>query len=133
MENTKTPSTAWKETIASDEKERFARQAEKITEVKLPGEKIMMYEEDDSTIDDGAGNPYNGANLLSIRHERKYDLPANDKEKNLGKRGNVSFCDGHVDYVPRKLLYPGANNYNGDAFIRDRYINPRFPQRRYPY
>jgi prepilin-type N-terminal cleavage/methylation domain-containing protein/prepilin-type processing-associated H-X9-DG protein len=103
----------------------------KVTQVRLPSEKIMLYEEDDATIDDGAANPYGGANLLSVRHERNKELPETDKEKNINKRGNVCFADLHVEFVQRKLLYPGSTVSN--TFTRDRYINPWYPEKRYPY
>ena len=102
----------------------------KVTQVRLPAEKIMLYEEDELTIDDGAGNPYNGANLLAIRHERNKAFP-DSKDVNLDKRGNVCFCDLHADYVPRKTLYPGPNVTN--TLIRDKNINPWYPEKRYPY
>jgi len=103
----------------------------KITQVKQPAEKVMLYEEDELTIDDGAANPYGGANLLAIRHER-YKTNPDGPEVNLSKRGNVAFCDGHADFVPRKMLYPGANGAP-NTFVRDKYINPHYPQKRYPY
>src|SRR5262249_40110421 len=102
----------------------------KVTQVRLPAEKVMLYEEDEVTIDDGAANPYGGANLLAIRHERNKAFP-DQKEVNLDKRGNVCFCDLHVDYVPRKMLYPGAGVSN--TFIRDKNVNPWYPEKRYPY
>ena len=104
----------------------------KISQVRLPAEKVMLYEEDDATIDDGAANPYGGANLLSVRHERNKEQPVTDKEKNLSKRGNVCFADMHVDFVQRKVLYPGAGAAPNN-FIRDKNINPWYPEKRYPY
>jgi prepilin-type N-terminal cleavage/methylation domain-containing protein/prepilin-type processing-associated H-X9-DG protein len=107
------------------ERDRMA--ARKITQVRLPAEKVMLYEEDEVTIDDGAGNPYGGANLLAIRHERRKKVP-DGKEVNLEKRGNVCFADGHADFVERRFLYPGANGAP-NTFVRDRHLDPHFPVR----
>jgi prepilin-type processing-associated H-X9-DG protein len=103
----------------------------KVTQVYRPSEKVMLYEEDEVTLDDGAGNPYGGANLLAIRHERYKKYP-DGKEVNLEKRGNVCFVDGHADFVPRQMLYPGASGAP-NTFVRDRFVNPRFPRKIYPY
>ena len=103
----------------------------KITQVLRPSEKVMLFEEDEVTLDDGAGNPYGGSNLLAIRHERYKTVP-DGKEANLNKRGNVAFADGHADFVPRSMLYPGASGAPNNL-VRDRFINPRFPMKIYPY
>ena len=87
--------------------------ATKINQVRRPAEKIMLYEEDPLLLDDGAANPRGGANLLAIRHDFKRVYP-DGKTVNLDRRGNVLFCDAHVDYVPRSMLQ--------DA--NDRYTNP---------
>jgi prepilin-type N-terminal cleavage/methylation domain-containing protein/prepilin-type processing-associated H-X9-DG protein len=84
--------------------------ATKITQVRAPADKVMVYEEDENTIDDGAANPGSGANLLAIRHDYKKVTP-DSKTINLDRRGNVAFCDGHADYVPRKILQDPKNRY----------------------
>ena len=73
-----------------------------ITQVRSPATKILIYEEDENTIDDGAANP--SANRLAIRHDFKKKNP-DGSDQNLDRRGNVAFCDGHADYVPRKTIY----------------------------
>jgi len=86
----------------------------KITEVKNSAEKVWVYEEDGSTIDDGNGELYPGnwgnTDLLSIRHnERGKKMP--DKPDatlgipNGGKRGNCLFVDGHADFVARSYAH----------------------------
>jgi len=91
--------------------------ATKITQVRSPATKVMVYEEDENTIDDGAANP--SANRLAIRHDFKKKNP-DGSDVNLDRRGNVAFCDGHADYVPRKTLYdPTANTK-----LQLRYVDP---------
>jgi prepilin-type N-terminal cleavage/methylation domain-containing protein/prepilin-type processing-associated H-X9-DG protein len=89
--------------------------AGKLVRVRNPAEKILMVEEAESTIDDGSFDPTSGTNLLSVRHDRTAlqpaDLPTGYIKvngvwtvRNGGCRGNVSFCDGHADFVPRGLV-----------------------------
>jgi prepilin-type processing-associated H-X9-DG protein/prepilin-type N-terminal cleavage/methylation domain-containing protein len=85
----------------------------KLSQVKRSSEVILMYEEDVSTIDDGQGviwAPNRGSNLLALRHDlskkRLPDIPtATDPTPNADGKGNVLFCDGHVDYVERKFCH----------------------------
>ena len=84
--------------------------AHKITQVKHPADKVVIYEEDVATIDDGHATPANNAsiNLLSIRHDSNAKLPetqATGMTKNPNCRGNAAFCDGHAEYIPRSLLH----------------------------
>ncbi len=86
----------------------------KLTNVKEPTEKILVYEEDERTIDDGNGSiwaPRNGLiNLVAIHHEDQRRL---DKDvvadgqpiPNAGARGNAVFCDGHADFVERSYAH----------------------------
>src|SRR5581483_10989171 len=46
------------------------RVAGKITKVRKSSTKMLLMEEDNPTIDDGAGNPIGGTNLLSVRHDK---------------------------------------------------------------
>jgi len=89
--------------------------AGKITHVRKASQKLLLFEEDFSTIDDGAGNPLNAANVLAVRHDRTAKYP--DKKDlplfNASARGNVLFCDGHADYVPRSLI----NDPNTNASV----------------
>jgi prepilin-type N-terminal cleavage/methylation domain-containing protein/prepilin-type processing-associated H-X9-DG protein len=77
--------------------------ATKITQVRRPAEKILLFEEDEVLLDDGAANMGSNANLLAIRHDRQRIYP-DGKNINRDRRGNVMFCDGHVDYVPRSMV-----------------------------
>jgi prepilin-type processing-associated H-X9-DG protein len=85
----------------------------RLTGVKTPASKVLLYEEGESTIDDGTGlvdviNPTTSQpqSLLSLRHERSHgaDNPS-------GGRGNVLFCDGHVDLMSRIDLHNSAGIY----------------------
>ena len=86
----------------------------KISDVVGPSEKILMYEEDQATVDDGNGELYTGVgtvvNLLALRHEwsshkdpapSTTTLPVPDPQLH----GNVLFCDGHVDFVTREYAH----------------------------
>jgi prepilin-type N-terminal cleavage/methylation domain-containing protein/prepilin-type processing-associated H-X9-DG protein len=79
----------------------------KITGIRRPADKLMMMEEDERSLDDGNFNPFlvgtNIENFLSTRHDRQ--------RQSTDARGNVCFCDGHVDYVPR-LLTQDVRNYD---------------------
>lgn len=85
--------------------------AAKLNQIKRPGEKMLLYEEDASTLDDGHGSPnFPGpTNLLGIRHDdrgRKSDIVGAGSGNytvlpNAKKRGNVAFADGSVRYVSR--------------------------------
>ncbi len=55
-------------------------------------------------MDDGALNPLSGTNLLAIRHDRTARLPDSGQTQNNKCKGNVVFCDGHAEYVPRSLV-----------------------------
>ncbi len=85
--------------------------AGKLNQVKRPAEKMLLYEEDASTLDDGHGSPIfpGPTNLLGIRHDdrgRKSDIVGVGGGSytvlpNAKKRGNAAFCDGSVRYVSR--------------------------------
>jgi prepilin-type N-terminal cleavage/methylation domain-containing protein/prepilin-type processing-associated H-X9-DG protein len=78
----------------------------KITAVHKSAQKMLLFEEDAPTIDDGAGNPLNAANVLSVRHDKtaRYPDQKGTPVFNAKCKGNVCFCDGHADYVPRSLI-----------------------------
>jgi prepilin-type N-terminal cleavage/methylation domain-containing protein/prepilin-type processing-associated H-X9-DG protein len=89
--------------------------AGKLVRVRNPAEKILMVEESELTIDDGSFDPTSGTNLLSVRHDRSAIPPTDSPTgyiqvngvwtvRNGGCRGNVSFCDGHADFVPRAFV-----------------------------
>lgn len=78
--------------------------------VKDPGNKLLVMEEDENTIDDGycTVEPDSSINLLSIRHDRRRQEPdnvANGLTLNGNCMGNVCFCDGHVEYIARQFLH----------------------------
>lgn len=101
----------------------------KMSQIRRPSNKIIMYEEDQSTIDDGQGllwwnssgdmtqtNVFGKAlNLVSGRHDRvnmkELDAPPQPpvSVKNPDARGNCGFCDGHVDFVPRSYAHTAAH------------------------
>jgi prepilin-type N-terminal cleavage/methylation domain-containing protein len=75
----------------------------KLTNTKQPATKIMIIDESNETIDDGAWAPQHyasdGHNLLSNRHDKHREKST---DPNFG-RGNVLFADFHYDYIERKL------------------------------
>jgi prepilin-type N-terminal cleavage/methylation domain-containing protein/prepilin-type processing-associated H-X9-DG protein len=101
----------------------------KYSQIRRPSNKIMMYEEDQSTIDDGqgllwwndTGDPTQttefgkALNLLSGRHDRVNMVEADTPPqppisiKNPNARGNCGFADGHVDFVPRSYAHTAAH------------------------
>jgi prepilin-type N-terminal cleavage/methylation domain-containing protein len=91
--------------------------AAKITQVKDTADKILIFEEDERTIDDGNGSLYcvpahlHFLNLLALRHDRDKrkvaDVPPADNGTvpNPDGKGCVGFCDGHADYVERAYAH----------------------------
>lgn len=87
--------------------------AKKITQVRMPSDKVLLYEEDISTIDDGMAvswQPGTGPNLLAIRHDtsKKKDLDSLLSATflpNPNNRGNAAFADGHAEYISRAALH----------------------------
>ena len=71
--------------------------------------KIILYEEDENTIDDGYGTMnVSSINMLAIRHDRKRVLPDNTTNGltlNGDRRGNVCFADGHAEYIDRNSAH----------------------------
>jgi prepilin-type N-terminal cleavage/methylation domain-containing protein/prepilin-type processing-associated H-X9-DG protein len=124
--------------------------AKTLAKVKDPGSKILVYEEDPRTIDDGNGVLIpirgTGTNLLSIRHNGpEIDDPStaglNDIRdpdtvtfpqtnnptpdqltmSNSGSQGNVAFCDGHAEVIPR------LNAHLKDHWAPDPTMFPMYP------
>jgi prepilin-type N-terminal cleavage/methylation domain-containing protein/prepilin-type processing-associated H-X9-DG protein len=86
----------------------------KLTQVKHSSDKVLLYEEDVQTIDDGQGvlwRPTSTINLLALRHdwramtERPDTTTAAKPVPNPQARGNVVFCDGHADFVRRDYVH----------------------------
>jgi prepilin-type N-terminal cleavage/methylation domain-containing protein len=90
--------------------------AKKMTDVREPSDKVLLMEEDPSTIDDGhvvIWQPVGGMNLLSIRHsmgrKREDDVPtAANPIPNPGCMGNVVYVDGHAAFEARELVHTKA-------------------------
>ena len=105
-----------------------------LAKVLNPSQKILMYEEDQSTIDDGNGQPWMGStqpfnasnpaattgvggsiNLLALRHEwtkapvgaplQSTTGPMSSAVPDPDARGNVVFCDGHGEFVSRAFVH----------------------------
>ena len=78
-------------------------------------EKILLFEEDYFTVDDGnflPDAPLASYNLLSIRHDRRKSQPDNVAgpfPPNPNHRGNAAFVDGHAEYVPRVYAHDAAH------------------------
>lgn len=82
----------------------------RIAMVHSPATKIVLYEEDEHTIDDGYGtlNPADGFNMLAIRHDftrREPDNSTNGLTINGSCRGNVVFVDLHAEFISRNLAH----------------------------
>jgi prepilin-type N-terminal cleavage/methylation domain-containing protein/prepilin-type processing-associated H-X9-DG protein len=97
----------------------------KITEVRNSAQKIWMYEEDGATIDDGNGEMWTtnwgNADLLSIRHDEKGkkmpDSANSSGVPNSARKGNVAFCDGHAEYVSRKVCHSKSSAHPNPAKV----------------
>jgi prepilin-type N-terminal cleavage/methylation domain-containing protein/prepilin-type processing-associated H-X9-DG protein len=102
----------------------------KISSIRKPSEKILMICEDEKTLNDGSfeANPYNWfvtgddsaiVSCVASRHD-KANARANSKASSGGTnnqgyqdcRGNVGFCDGHVEYMSRKDALRGRHTGN---------------------
>ncbi len=91
--------------------------AAKITQVQYTAEKILVFEEDERTIDDGNGSLYcvpahlHYLNLLALRHDpekrKLLDTPPADNGviPNPEGKGTVGFCDGHAEFVERAYAH----------------------------
>jgi prepilin-type N-terminal cleavage/methylation domain-containing protein/prepilin-type processing-associated H-X9-DG protein len=84
----------------------------KLSRIHNPSHKVLLYEEDEVTADDGHGDPkFPGTtNLLGIRHDSKKsdsDLTGGTYNlmPNAERRGNACFCDGSVRYVSRSEMH----------------------------
>jgi prepilin-type processing-associated H-X9-DG protein len=106
--------------------------AGKLVHVRSPALKILFVEESELTINDGSFDPTSGANLLSVRHDPTALTPPDTPTgyikvngiwtvRNGNCRGNVSFCDGHADFVPRSYVDDPTYEQTGDIFDCDPY------------
>ena len=88
-----------------------------VAKIRNTSEKIVLCEENAATINDGHWDPAayddNGTylsgpgDLLSIIHDRTPKLPDTGTSPlpNPDHRGNVSFVDGHAEWVPRSYAH----------------------------
>jgi len=97
--------------------------ATKSSQVRNSSEKIIVFEEDERTLQDGHGDlqspppaPTNIINLLSIRHDHARRQPDTitagqsiGTQINKDRQGNVAFVDGHVAYVSRLFAHDPAH------------------------
>jgi prepilin-type N-terminal cleavage/methylation domain-containing protein/prepilin-type processing-associated H-X9-DG protein len=99
----------------------------KITQVKRSADKIIVYEEDEHALRDGRGQMQSPAvgsaaaniiGMLSIRHDSKRKQPDDappvgggkiEDQINCQRSGNVSFVDGHGEYVNRLFAHDRAH------------------------
>ena len=84
-----------------------------MSKIKRSAEKMIFFEEDENTIDDGYGTPQpgSGINMLAIRHDpTRYnpDDVTHALTTNANCRGNACFCDGHAEYIDRATLHTQA-------------------------
>src|SRR5205823_5386925 len=86
--------------------------------IRRPCEKVMLVEEESSTIDDGTWLPdlQYYLNLLSARHDPTRHPPDTTPGAdayyvipNAGLKGNVVFADGHADFVARSYAHDPAH------------------------
>lgn len=114
---------------------------EKITQVALSSEKVLIIEEDEHTLDDGYATIYpyppqsNGlagttakTNLLAIRHDLRHRFQPETVTNSIpvpnGQcRGNVGFCDGHAEFAYRNFAHSAYHT------VPDR---TRYPWNTYP-
>jgi type II secretory pathway pseudopilin PulG len=101
--------------------------AKKLGNVRLSSQKVLLYEEDDSSIDDGSGwVDGTKPNTVSVRHDRQHRYPENVNNvpmPNLDRFGMVVFCDGHSDAITRKLFHSMSTS-SPPAL---KYIDPWWP------
>lgn len=78
-----------------------------ITVIRNPAEKFLLVDEDEQTLDDGNFNPYlvgtDIENLLGTRHDLTRQGPSAAARRSPQLRGNLLFCDGHVDFLSRQF------------------------------
>jgi prepilin-type N-terminal cleavage/methylation domain-containing protein len=91
--------------------------ATKITQVRLSSDKILVFEEDERTIDDGNGSIYcmpgslHYLNLVALRHDTNKRKVRDDQPPDGGPipnqdgKGVVGFCDGHADFIERSQAH----------------------------
>jgi prepilin-type processing-associated H-X9-DG protein len=84
--------------------------ARSVSQIANPTEKVLLYEQDVRSIDDGGGDPdVKAGELLSIRHNNggitKDVTPAGGPLANPDRNGTVLFVDGHAELVSRRFVH----------------------------
>lgn len=99
----------------------LSRKTLKMSEVMQPSSKILLIDESGDTADDGCWAPshFDGdrRNIISNRHDKlneKKNGKTYDIVDKLHGRGNVTFCDGHCEFIDRSLSF------------QQRYYNPKW-------
>jgi prepilin-type N-terminal cleavage/methylation domain-containing protein/prepilin-type processing-associated H-X9-DG protein len=97
------------------------RNAGKMTSIRKPSLKVLMFEEDERSLDDGnaradGANHTGKVNMIALRHDRSRRYPDNivnapTPVPNPDRNGNAVFCDGHTEPITRKLLHDQAGTY----------------------
>ena len=81
----------------------YPQYSPRLSGVHNPSEKILLFDEDEHSIDDGNFSPIlvgqGDENFLAIRHSAPFTGGTARSDDN--RRGNVAFADGHVDFVDR--------------------------------
>jgi prepilin-type N-terminal cleavage/methylation domain-containing protein/prepilin-type processing-associated H-X9-DG protein len=94
----------------------------RISSIHKPGEKVLLVCEDERTLDNGEFSPSaqrfkdgTTTDLVASRHElrkrKTSDIHYNPAQGNEDAKGNVGFCDGHVEFFGRKDALRGR--YSG--------------------
>ena len=89
-----------------------------LTRIRNSSEKVLLVEEDFTSIDDGNFSALTGSNmnLLAVRHDRSKRNPkvlptwsysATVPDAHL--KGNAAFADGHVEFAPRSYVHDPAH------------------------
>ncbi len=90
--------------------------APKLSQVRSASMKLMLYEEDSGTLDDGNGQPNTLGNsnisILSARHVnlRKYYY-GSGAIPYPSASGNVAFCDGSAGFITRQVAHSAQSTY----------------------
>jgi prepilin-type processing-associated H-X9-DG protein len=105
-------------------------------DVRVATDKVLIAEEDEATIDDANMSMWltKGAwalcNLLASNHDRGNitqtpDAPSAVGVPNQSARGNVVFCDGHAEFIARRIAHAKSHVVpDVDAFLNDPEILP---------
>ena len=67
----------------------------------------MFAEEDERCLNDGTFD--SRFDWVGIRHDRDRVTPDTFQAANMTRKGNVSFCDGHVESVTRSFAHDPLN------------------------